>query len=202
MPYPGNGRGIGLPWRCGVTICRAGPVSWPSRASPPTRQSGPSSLRGWLASRLPAYMVPHHIVFLHALPLGPTGKIDVKALPPPHALDAERQNAAPPRNDTERRLLLIWSDLLELPGIGIQDRFFDLNGHSLAAAECLCGSHKHSGCRSRSGSWLRRVRLPTWRQRSMRPAPVRHGRCVRRHGANHCCAMPSCPMMFVRQAQG
>ena len=96
---------------------------------------GAESLRGWLASRLPAYMVPHHIVFLHALPLGPTGKIDVKALPPPHALDAERQNAAPPRNDTERRLLLIWSDLLELPGIGIQDRFFDLNGHSLAAAE-------------------------------------------------------------------
>ena len=56
---------------------------------------GAELLRGWLASRLPAYMVPHHIVFLHALPLGPTGKIDVKALPPPHALDAERQPRRP-----------------------------------------------------------------------------------------------------------
>ena len=42
-----------------------------------------AQLRRWARSRLPAYMVPHVIVQLSALPMSPSGKLDRAALPAP-----------------------------------------------------------------------------------------------------------------------
>ena len=44
---------------------------------------------------------------------------------------------APPRNEKEQALVEIWTELLGLRSIGINDNFFDLGGHSLLATQVL-----------------------------------------------------------------
>jgi acyl-CoA synthetase (AMP-forming)/AMP-acid ligase II len=71
-------------------------------------------LRGFLAQRLPDYMVPSSWVFLEAFPMTSRGKIDRKALratgrSKPEALSA----SGTPRNDRERAVAAIWE---EVPG--------------------------------------------------------------------------------------
>ncbi|MCA1587099.1 MAG: non-ribosomal peptide synthetase, partial [Acidobacteria bacterium] len=95
-------------------------------------------LRGWVRARLPEFMVPSHVVQLDTFPLTPNGKIDRKALPPPEAaLSALKVSSRAPENDVERRLVGIWTDLLRLPSVGVDENFFDLGGHSLLAVQAV-----------------------------------------------------------------
>ena len=47
------------------------------------------------------------------------------------------QDFVSPQNSIENTLIEIWSDVLKLEGIGIEDNFFDLNGDSLIATQIL-----------------------------------------------------------------
>jgi surfactin family lipopeptide synthetase A len=89
-------------------------------------------LRDFVHRRLPEYMVPSGFVFLDALPLTPSGKIDRRALPSRHALVAKAEFAEP-RNDWEFGLRKIWEAVLGVQPIGIRDDYFDLGGYSLTA---------------------------------------------------------------------
>jgi len=91
-------------------------------------------LREFLQERLLDYMVPAYFRQLHRLPVTISGKIDRKALPAP-ILALDRQYAAP-TNETGKKLVEIWSKLLEIgkEAIGIDNDFFQLGGHSLKAA--------------------------------------------------------------------
>ena len=91
-------------------------------------------LRNELAKTLPDFMIPSIFVMLDQLPLTPTGKIDRKALPEPDGIRPESEIAfAEPRTALEAQLARIWSDILGLDRVGVNDNFFDLGGHSLAA---------------------------------------------------------------------
>jgi hypothetical protein len=97
-------------------------------AMPPSE----SALLGHLAARLPEYMVPSAIVVLDALPLTRNGKLDRAALPQP----APRARAEVlPRTDTEARIAEIWTQLLHLLRVGVNDDFFSVGGHSLLAMQ-------------------------------------------------------------------
>ncbi len=50
-----------------------------------------------------------------------------------------------PRNETERRLAAIWEELLGIDGIGMEDNFFDLGGHSLIAVRLFARVKKAFG---------------------------------------------------------
>jgi acyl carrier protein len=79
-------------------------------------------------------MVPSLIVLLDELPLTSNGKVDRKALPKPEgSLPGEVKGR--PTNSIEEVLMAIWSQVLGVEQIGLNDSFFDLGGHSLLAIQ-------------------------------------------------------------------
>ena len=97
-----------------------------------------ADLRRFLQGRLPEYMIPVSFMFLDALPLTDTLKVDRKALPQPAGTRPEiGVPYAAPRNPLEETLVKIWDEVLELDRVGIHDPFFDLGGHSLAATRII-----------------------------------------------------------------
>jgi len=91
-------------------------------------------LRGFLKKELPDYMMPAQIVFLESMPFTPNGKIDRKALPVPVQNAQTVSLYASPRDGTEEILCRLWSEILGVNRVGIDDDFFALGGHSLLAA--------------------------------------------------------------------
>jgi amino acid adenylation domain-containing protein len=97
-----------------------------------------SELRHFLEAKLPEHMIPSAFMILDAMPLTPNGKIDRRALPDPGRSRPELDALfVPPRTPVEEELVRIWAEVLSLEQIGIYDRFFDLGGHSLAAARVV-----------------------------------------------------------------
>ena len=93
------------------------------------------TLRAHLTARVPAAMLPRAWVFLPALPLTPTGKVNRAALPAPDNSRAAGPPFVAPRDPNERALAAIWSEVLRVERVGVHDNFFDLGGHSLIAAQ-------------------------------------------------------------------
>jgi amino acid adenylation domain-containing protein len=92
-----------------------------------------SELSGYLKSKLPEYMVPSAFVFLNALPLTPNGKRDYRRFPDPdQSRPAQECSFVAPRTPVEESLAQIWSEVLEVEQVGVQDNFFALGGHSLS----------------------------------------------------------------------
>jgi len=90
-------------------------------------------LRAWLQTRLPAYMLPQHYVFLDTLPLTANGKVNRQALPPLDVSTLLAHEYVAPATETEAHLCAMWKTLLQLEQVGIRDNFFELGGHSLLA---------------------------------------------------------------------
>ena len=88
-----------------------------------------NDIRTYLLERLPDYMVPAFFVFLDSVPLSPNGKVDRKALIEPTGRTGRSYEA--PRNKTEEVVAKIWSEVLGIEKIGINESFFELGGHSL-----------------------------------------------------------------------
>lgn len=104
----------------------------------PREEFQSSELRSFLAERLPKYMMPVAYVKLDELPITPSGKIDYRALPSPDWNLSELETTAiAPRNELEEKLAEIWSQVLKISPIGVEDNFFDLGGHSLLAVSLL-----------------------------------------------------------------
>jgi len=102
-----------------------------------------SDLRSHLQQKLPDYMVPTAFVLLEAFPLTPNGKVDRKALPAPDLAISLTATFAPPTTPTEIALAEIWSAVLEILPIGIDDDFFALGGHSLLATQVILRVREH-----------------------------------------------------------
>jgi amino acid adenylation domain-containing protein len=107
-----------------------------------------TELRRFVGQRLPAYMVPAHVVTLDAMPLTPNGKIDRAGLPAPSSswLDSGDEFVAP-RDEMESELAEVWRHTLGLDTIGVTQSFFDLGGHSLLALRLLAAVEGRFGRR-------------------------------------------------------
>nr|WP_278046118.1 non-ribosomal peptide synthetase [Clostridium beijerinckii] len=98
-------------------------------------------LRSYLKESLPEYMVPSYFMRLEKMPLTRNGKIDRRALPEPN-LNAILTEYEAPRNEVEEILASIWSEVLGIEKIGINDNFFEIGGHSLKAMMLISKIHK------------------------------------------------------------
>ncbi len=101
-----------------------------------------AELKEYLAHTLPGYMIPSYFMELEKLPLTPNGKVDRRALPEPVVKAVETYIA--PGDEVQERLAEIWSSVLGVGagGIGIDDNFFHLGGHSLKAVSLSSQIHK------------------------------------------------------------
>lgn len=93
-----------------------------------------TELRAFLSRKLPDYMQPKAFLFLERLPLSPNGKVNRKGLPEIDlALRQTQKSFLAPRDALETRLAGIWSDILGIERIGIDENFFELGGDSFKA---------------------------------------------------------------------
>ena len=95
------------------------------------------ALRAHARSLLPAYMVPAAIAVLDRLPLSANGKVDRRALPPVLTGTVSTPRDSVLETSDEAALAEIWSEVLEHDGIGRDDDFFLLGGHSLRAMQVI-----------------------------------------------------------------
>ena len=95
-----------------------------------------SKQRGALRTELPPWMVPERIAVVAELPLTPSGKVDRRKLARrefPTRIDSGESTG--PRTELETAIGEIWSMVLPVHSIDVRESFFDLGGHSIAAAQ-------------------------------------------------------------------
>lgn len=95
------------------------------------------TIRDYLRSKLPTYMVPAYLVRMESFPLLPNGKTDRKALLAP-TVQAEgfvRPPYAEPTNQIECQLCEAFEKSLSVDRVGINDDFFELGGDSIRVME-------------------------------------------------------------------
>ncbi|WP_411143364.1 amino acid adenylation domain-containing protein [Streptomyces sp. x-80] len=99
-------------------------------AAPGADAPDATALRDALGRTLPAHMIPSAFITLDRLPLTPAGKLDHRALPTPDWNGSAAQYVAP-RTAREAALAGIWSEVLGVARVGVEDDFFALGGDSI-----------------------------------------------------------------------
>lgn len=109
----------------------------------------PEEWRDHAKAYLPEHMVPSAMVVMESLPRTLNGKVDRRALPAPDPGAALRRpdQAVPPRDAIELRLLQVWEDVLCTRGLGVTDNFFDVGGNSLLAVRLVSEVQRQFGRR-------------------------------------------------------
>lgn len=82
-------------------------------------------------------IMPGSFVQVEALPLMPNGKVNLEALPVPSERSLPGTTYVGPRNPLEFKLTQLWSEILNVSPISVEDNFFDLGGHSLLAIRLM-----------------------------------------------------------------
>jgi amino acid adenylation domain-containing protein len=92
-------------------------------------------LKQYLESYLPEYMIPNKFIFCKEFPVTVNGKTDINALKE-MALNDIKNNSVSVSvnlddNTVAKKIIDIWKSLLKTENFGVDDRFFDVGGHSL-----------------------------------------------------------------------
>ncbi|MGR3937685.1 non-ribosomal peptide synthase/polyketide synthase [Streptomyces sp. BRA346] len=96
-----------------------------------------AELRAAVARLLPAHMVPSAYVVLDAFPLTPHRKIDRQALPAPSATAEGHSRHIAPRTPAEAALVQVWTEVLPVDTVGVEDDFLGLGGDSILGVRLL-----------------------------------------------------------------
>ena len=103
-----------------------------------------TDIRNKVRTTLPHYMVPSAFVVLDKMPLNANGKVNKFALPKPENVSvASEAEYEPPQNETEEKLTEVWSKVLGIEKVGVNDNFFSLGGDSFKAVAVI---REFDGC--------------------------------------------------------
>lgn len=94
-------------------------------------------IKRYLASHLPVYMQPKHIVTLDELPLNANGKVDYKRLPKIESIEVQRDA---PKSATEEKLCELWKTEIQLEALGTNENFFQVGGDSIVAIRLVAAA--------------------------------------------------------------
>ncbi|MCL1990053.1 MAG: amino acid adenylation domain-containing protein, partial [Defluviitaleaceae bacterium] len=90
-----------------------------------------------LSNTLPGHMVPTAYIELDELPLTSNGKIDRRKLMSYEIDKTNQVEYIEAKTETEKKLVEIWKEVLNLEQVGIKDNFFNIGGHSLKVITML-----------------------------------------------------------------
>ena len=155
------------------TLRHPGPGLGPEPGLAPTA----ASLRRFLRERLPGYMIPAAFVVLDQMPPTREGEPGRDALEQPR-IPSARPDQPGPRTPVQAGLAHLWSELLKLDHVGLDDDFFALGGNSLLAAEMLAHARVMFGISADYVRPLTRslLRDPTLREFAQATQDARAGR--------------------------
>ncbi|MFF3666107.1 amino acid adenylation domain-containing protein [Microtetraspora malaysiensis] len=141
----------------------------------------PAALRRSAAENLPDHMVPAAVMVLDALPLTPTGKVDVRALPAP----AAARSGEPPATPAEEAVHAAWCAVLGVTEVGVTEPFFDAGGHSLLLGRLqrrltdlvgepvsMTALFEHATVRAQARALLKQAAPPAAAPATPHPAPA------------------------------
>lgn len=95
-------------------------------------------VRQHLEKHLPDFMLPSAYMWLNELPKTTSGKVDRKALPKNNLQRPELSTLyKAPSTSIEKNITSVWTSLLQLDKIGLDDDFFQLGGNSLLALKTI-----------------------------------------------------------------
>jgi amino acid adenylation domain-containing protein len=94
-------------------------------------------IRAFLRNSLPEYMIPNQIIKLEHMPLTFNGKINRAKLADMEVKLQNEVDYKAPENELQKKILRIWSEVLNKERIGIKDNFFHLGGNSMKAIKLL-----------------------------------------------------------------
>jgi amino acid adenylation domain-containing protein len=102
-----------------------------------------TEIRNFLQEKIPEYMIPSVFVQLEEFPLTINGKIATKTLTPQMGTILKSGTSyVAPKSDTEKKLVAIWEEILQVEKVGVQDNFFELGGNSIYAIKLIAKIYK------------------------------------------------------------
>ena len=104
-------------------------VAWCVPMSNTTPSQG--AMLEWLEQWLPDYMMPASIVFVPEFLRRANNKIDISALPEPEMIRPSEVTSSSVVDDLEKNIAAIWVEVLGKAGVGLNENFFDIGGHSI-----------------------------------------------------------------------
>ncbi|MBD0708854.1 MULTISPECIES: amino acid adenylation domain-containing protein [unclassified Streptomyces] len=119
----------------------------------PGEETDAPRLRAALAGTLPPHLVPSRLVITAELRLGPSGKLDRRALAEQAAATAAQAEAGPedgrgspagtaPVGRNQAILAEVWAKVLDVPHVGPDDDFFALGGDSMLAIRAVADAEE------------------------------------------------------------
>jgi acyl-CoA synthetase (AMP-forming)/AMP-acid ligase II len=101
-------------------------------------------IQKYVSENLGDYKVPEEIVFLDEIPKGATGKVqriglaDKLGITEKTEVDSPSETTLkPPSNVVEQQIHDIWSEVLRIPEIGVNQNYFQLGGDSVLATSII-----------------------------------------------------------------